>query len=746
MGSNLLYGQDDFTLYNMNLIPQASYVNPAIMPNDQIFIGFPVLGNINLGVSNTGFSYNDLFKATSSSDVITQIITKLPKNNYFNFKTNVDLISFGYRSKKMYFYFSATEKVSMQFRYPTDFLKFAWFGNGDLLGQTLNFNFGLEAIHYRNYGLLASRQINNKLLVGARFSYLYGMENIHTALSDISLLTDENTYALTAKSNIEINTSGLSQIDIAKSPYTTYHLGKKNRGFGLDLGGEYKLTNYLTLTASVVNLGYIKWNDDIKNYKSQNPNASYTFDGVNLNQVFSDSAAGIDNTLKGLQDSILNKFKIVENYQPYKTTLPPKIFVGGILKISKNIKASLLIQSYFFDGKPKLAVSAGFTASPLEWVDLGLTYSAYKGNYKNVGLAISLWPGGSNLHLITDNILGAIKYKDAKNLNVRFGFSLVYGKYFLNDDMDGDLVADDIDKCPRQAGKQELGGCPDRDGDLIIDSEDDCPGEFGTKAMNGCPDRDGDRVIDRYDDCPDVSGEVQFKGCPDRDHDGIKDSEDKCPTDAGTTELKGCPDKDGDGVGDSDDLCPDVPGTRNNRGCPVDTDGDGIADINDKCPDVMGEKNNGGCPDIDSDGDGVNDKDDLCPLTTGELSNNGCPNLNDADKSIAYEAQINLKFKDNTSEIIPTSYASLEVLATWMNTSKANLVLKAHTSNEESESINLALSKERSEAVKKFLVAKNVNPTKVTTEFYGSSKPIGDNNTPDGREKNNRVEFVIAFK
>jgi hypothetical protein len=56
----------------------------------------------------------------------------------------------------MYFYFSATEKVSMQFRYPTDFLKFAWFGNGDLLGQTLNFNFGLEAIHYRNYGLLAT--------------------------------------------------------------------------------------------------------------------------------------------------------------------------------------------------------------------------------------------------------------------------------------------------------------------------------------------------------------------------------------------------------------------------------------------------------------------------------------------------------------------------------------------------------------------------------------------------------------
>ena len=34
----------------------------------------------------------------------------------------------------------------------------------------------------------------------------------------------------------------------------------------------------------------------------------------------------------------------------------------------------------------------------------------------------------------------------------------------------------------------------------------------------------------------------------------------------------------------------------------------------------------------------------------------------------------------------------------------------------------------------------------ITTEFYGSAKPISDNNTPDGRENNNRVEFVVQFK
>jgi len=739
------FAQEGFTMYNMNLVPQSSVVNPAIMPNDQIFIGFPALGQIHLLASNPAFSFADLAGKDGKQVDITKLINGLAPNNYLNFKTNIDIIDIGIRTKKMYFMFSATEKLEAQFRYPADFMKFVWFGNGDLLGQNLKFNFGLEASHYRDYGLLVSRIINPSLIVGARVHYLYGMENIHTAKSDISLITSDIDYAITAKSDVELNTSGLSQIDIAKKPYTAYNFNKNNSGYGLDLGGKYKINDEIGVTASILNWGFINWKSDTKTYKSKNPNASFVFDGINLNQVFADSAASVDKTLQDFQDSALSKFSIVESYNSYKSKLQPRFFLGGTYQPLKILSASLMFQGYMQDGKMKMGASVGASGSVLEWVDLSITYSMYKKSFNNLGLGIALWPGGINLFVVTDNIIGAIKYKEAKNVNIRVGFSLLYGKYFLNDDADGDLVPDDEDKCPRQPGKKEMHGCPDKDGDMVGDSEDDCPTEYGTKAMNGCPDRDGDRIIDRYDECPDVAGDIQFKGCPDRDNDGIRDSEDKCPTDAGTAELKGCPDKDGDGVGDADDMCPDKPGTRNNRGCPTDTDGDGVADADDKCPDVAGVKNNDGCPDTDTDGDGINDKDDACPFTAGDIKSKGCPTVGASDTKILDEAQNNLKFKDD-GEIRASSYPTLETLAGWMKNNKAILNLKSYTSNEGNETKNLELSKVRAESVKTYLIAKGVNLTRINAESFGSAKPIGDNNTAEGREKNNRVEFTVSFK
>ena len=741
--------QNEFMFYNMSLIPQSSYVNPAVMPNDQIFIGFPLIGGINLNAANTGFSYSTLLAKSASNGEFTSLLNSLPKKNYLNLRLHNDIISFGYRTKKMYFFLSVTEKAELQMRYPTDFLKFAWMGNGDMLGQKLSFDFGLEAIHYRQYSLLVSRQINPKLCVAMRVSKLYGMENIHTAKSDVTMFTDTNNFALTATSDVELNTSGLSRIDINQKPYSKYHLNKNNKGWSFDVGGNFKLTEMITLTGSVLSLGYIKWVDDLKTYQSKKPGASFTYDGIDLNKVFTDKNASVNSTIKGVTDSAVSQLAIVEVSKSYKTKMNSQFYVGGFIQPFKNMKSfkgSLMFSGSVSDKTVRMGASAGATITVGDWLDLGVTYSLHQRSYNNLGVAISLMPGGSNFYVLTDNIFGAIKYKDATAVNVRVGFSLIYGKYFLNDDMDGDLVPDDEDKCPRQAGKKELNGCPDKDGDNVIDSEDDCPMEFGTKAMNGCPDRDGDRIIDRYDECPDVPGENQFKGCPDRDHDGIRDSDDRCPTEAGTAELKGCPDKDGDGTGDADDLCPDVAGTKNNKGCPVDTDGDGVGDNTDKCPDVVGPKENDGCPDIDTDGDSIKDKDDKCPQTAGDKFNNGCPKLSDADLATVNEVQEKTKFNEDGSEIKTTSYEALELFANWMNNNKSVVILRGHTSNEKSESIALALSKERVEAVRTYLIAKNVNPTRISIEFLGSAKPIADNNTAEGREKNNRIEFEISFR
>ena len=344
-------------------------------------------------------------------------------------------------------------------------------------------------------------------------------------------------------------------------------------------------------------------------------------------------------------------------------------------------------------------------------------------------------------------------------------------------DTDGDGIMDKEDDCPTLAGLKEFNGCPDSDNDGIMDRDDRCPYEKGLKEFDGCPDTDGDSIPDYKDDCPRKHGLIQFNGCPDTDGDGVEDRIDKCPTTPGPKEKFGCPDSDGDGLYDYEDKCPDIKGPVENKGCPyADTDGDGVRDIDDACPTVPGPPQNRGCPESDRDGDGIKDTEDACPdkpgpienkgcpytdtdgdsipdiydkcpNTPGTRANNGCPELKKEEKEILKTAFENLEFETGSAKIRPSSYASLIELANLLKKKpKWRLLVEGHTDNVGSREFNLKLSQRRAEAVKKFLVEQGVEPHRIITKGYGPDRPIAPNDTPEGRQKNRRVEFTILFE
>ncbi len=120
------------------------------------------------------------------------------------------------------------------------------------------------------------------------------------------------------------------------------------------------------------------------------------------------------------------------------------------------------------------------------------------------------------------------------------------------EDLDGDGVADSMDKCPEtpRGAVVDGSGCPlDSDGDGVVDGIDKCPGTpRGAKVdAFGCSgDADGDGVVDGVDECPGTPKgvTVDVAGCPlDSDGDGVYDGLDKCPdTPKGARVWKdGCP-------------------------------------------------------------------------------------------------------------------------------------------------------------------------------------------------------------
>ena len=176
--------QQDFVLYNINEVPQSAYSNPSNRFNGKFYIGLPAISSIYYSISNSGFAYSDAIKKSGDSLLLdfNSLIDELQDENFTSFNSKTDLVSFGITlGDRMQLTFNVTENINFRFNYTKDFMQFVYRGNAAFEDDVANFeNLGLSFNHYREYGVGLSRQINNKLRVGARVKYLYGMENLYT--------------------------------------------------------------------------------------------------------------------------------------------------------------------------------------------------------------------------------------------------------------------------------------------------------------------------------------------------------------------------------------------------------------------------------------------------------------------------------------------------------------------------------------------------------------------------------------
>jgi OOP family OmpA-OmpF porin len=75
------------------------------------------------------------------------------------------------------------------------------------------------------------------------------------------------------------------------------------------------------------------------------------------------------------------------------------------------------------------------------------------------------------------------------------------------------------------------------------------------------------------------------------------------------------------------------------------------------------------------------------------------------------------------------------------------VTIEGHTDNVGGAKYNEKLSQKRAESVKKYLVDRfGIAVSRLTAKGYGLTKPIADNKTAAGRQKNRRVEAVADYE
>jgi outer membrane protein OmpA-like peptidoglycan-associated protein len=97
--------------------------------------------------------------------------------------------------------------------------------------------------------------------------------------------------------------------------------------------------------------------------------------------------------------------------------------------------------------------------------------------------------------------------------------------------------------------------------------------------------------------------------------------------------------------------------------------------------------------------------------------------------------------KATLTPVLQTSLAKISGILTVYR--EANIVVEGHTDTTGSEVLNQRLSEERANNVLTFLVEQGIDMHRLSAVGYGFNRPIADNATKEGRQKNRRVDLVI---
>jgi OOP family OmpA-OmpF porin len=106
-----------------------------------------------------------------------------------------------------------------------------------------------------------------------------------------------------------------------------------------------------------------------------------------------------------------------------------------------------------------------------------------------------------------------------------------------------------------------------------------------------------------------------------------------------------------------------------------------------------------------------------------------------------------VQFEVDSAKILPVSHDLLNEVAKVIKEHPQikKIEIEGHASAEGSDDHNMRLSDKRAKAVMKFLNGEGgITKGMLSAKGYGETRPIADNETEEGREKNRRVEFTIT--
>jgi len=445
------------TYYHMFGVPQANQLNPAFQPNCDGYFALPLLGPLRFEAESNGIGFGDIFQWNSSmKKYVTFMHPQGDKQKFMDALKPVNLVrlelasnilSTGWRKEQMYFTLDFTERVVQGFSFPKDLAEFMIYGN--LNKENFNFSDMAENLTYfHELAIGASYNFDDEMQVGIKAKLLLGGATFTTRSSDIGLKTSIDEWNV--QSDVKVDASipylddipvdGDGYLDVDSLSNTDFDLlfgfptdisdllspaglstigGIKNPGFALDIGFNYVPIEKLNISASIVDLGFIRWKNYVYNFHQD---LKYDFEGVEF-KLEDDWSPG-----DGLLDSLENDMKVEVTQEKFTTIMTGKVYLGVAYDLTEKVRFGALFRSRIHNYKFYNQVTVSANVQPISMFSASISYSYFSNSYMNLGLGLSLRLGPLNVYFITDQAPSAYFWpQEFSSLNFRLGVNIVWG-------------------------------------------------------------------------------------------------------------------------------------------------------------------------------------------------------------------------------------------------------------------------------------------------------------------------------
>lgn len=419
--------QSSLSFYHLgNATYQNSSMNPAFVPNGKVFLGLPALSGVHLNINNK-FSYHDfVVQGETQKEIdLNTFLKSLQQNNMLHAGVNINLFHLGFSGKPgQMLSFFANERIETDLLYTKQLMEFAIEGNRTMLDETVALGrTKFDMTYYREYGMSFASTIGRTgASFGVRAKFLQGIANASTDPKfKADLITNIEDYSLGLElENATLCTSGIEVLKGNTGNMGTYLINNSNRGASLDLGLNWEMNRRVSLSASLLDLGFISWKEGLKNHTMTDTSMVYI--GVNLKHP-----RGLE---KNIKDSLINRFKNrkTEVAEAYSNILSPKVYFGGAYRMPNGGELMGTAGARYVMGQMKMLFGAGYKHNFSDNLVASVNVTKLPQQFFNVGAAVSMRGGPLQVYLAADQLL-LYDMTRFQSIDLRIGVNFIFGRH-----------------------------------------------------------------------------------------------------------------------------------------------------------------------------------------------------------------------------------------------------------------------------------------------------------------------------